>query len=153
MLHREIDGPTIFLFALFFVCLILFHVGLLLGVKAKGLDERPVVYEVSVDKAKVRVEHNTYTSKKEQVKEILKEHSLPIGEAFSIINCESRWKPHALNVNQDGSVDRGLWQINSKYHPDVSNREAFDVVSSTLAAVEIYKERGNWSAWRCGRFN
>ena len=43
--------------------------------------------------------------------------------------------------------DRGCWQISHLYHPEVSDAQAFDSVFSAKKALEIYKGRGNWSAW------
>lgn len=70
-------------------------------------------------------------------------------EAYVIINCESRWNPDNTYNNGDYGIDRGLWQINSKYHPEVSNSCSYDYKCATKEALRIYKERGNWSAWVC----
>lgn len=72
-------------------------------------------------------------------------------EAYNIIQCESRWNDQAINVNaKHKSVDIGLWQINNKFHPDVSVECAADYKCATKEAIRIYKERGNsWDAWVC----
>lgn len=43
-----------------------------------------------------------------------------------IISCESHFDPSAINVNVGGSIDRGLAQINDKWHPEVTDAQAFD---------------------------
>lgn len=55
--------------------------------------------------------------------------------------------------NKNGGNDRGLYQINSKWHPEVSDATAYDPVLATAAAytISIDKETGvgfkNWEAW------
>src|SRR5215470_18395732 len=46
-----------------------------------------------------------------------------------------------------GSYDRGLWQINSYYHGDVSDACAFQVQCNAAAAFIISGKGRNWSAW------
>ncbi len=46
--------------------------------------------------------------------------------ALRVAKCESGLDPRAVNVNALGSTDRGLFQINDKYHPEVTKEEAFD---------------------------
>lgn len=72
-------------------------------------------------------------------------------EAEAIINCESRWNAdaHAVNWDNKKGVDRGLWMINSLFHPEVSNECSYDYKCATKEAIRIYKDRGNWSAWAC----
>jgi hypothetical protein len=54
---------------------------------------------------------------------------------------------HAVYVNTDGSRDRGLWQINDKYHPEVTDEEAFDPYKAAEAAWEISGHGANFGAW------
>jgi hypothetical protein len=46
-----------------------------------------------------------------------------------------------------GSYDRGLWQINSNSHSEVSDACAFQVQCNTAAAFLISSKGRNWSAW------
>ena len=59
------------------------------------------------------------------------EEHLPAGIFPGLIQVESDWNPNAISVNRDSSgnflsFDRGLVQINSVAHPNVSDAEAFD---------------------------
>lgn len=47
-----------------------------------------------------------------------------------------------------GGRDRGLWRINSRWHPEVSDRCALDPVCSTQQAMRISNGGRNWSQWR-----
>lgn len=67
--------------------------------------------------------------------------------------CENRsWNKEATLINRGGElgIDRGLWQINSKFHPEVSNSCAYDYRCSTKEAIRIIKERG-FKEWTCGK--
>lgn len=52
--------------------------------------------------------------------------NVPFDIALRVARCESGLRPQALNVNTTGSRDRGIYQINDKYHPDVTDAQAFD---------------------------
>ena len=68
---------------------------------------------------------------------------------IGIANCESSLNPMAINVNSDGSLDLGLFQINEKWHG--SDRECyFDLECATRKAIEIQRKSG-WNAWVCFR--
>lgn len=47
--------------------------------------------------------------------------------AFALAYAESRYKRSARNVNTDNSVDRGLFQLNSKTFPSLSDEDYFNV--------------------------
>jgi hypothetical protein len=50
--------------------------------------------------------------------------------------------------NTDGSIDRGLCQINSKAHPEVTDDEAYDPVLACVAMRRIYLRAGkSFAAW------
>jgi Lysozyme like domain len=71
--------------------------------------------------------------------------------AAAVAMAESGGNSCAQGSNP-GSVDRGLWQMNSKYNPSGST---FDVMTNARAAVALYKSSGNsfkqWcTAWNGG---
>lgn len=75
-------------------------------------------------------------------------------EAVSIIIAESNGyekrrgpvQPDGTIGNPDGSVDRGLWQINSKAHPDISDADCDDAVKATAHARKMYLAN-RWGSW------
>lgn len=77
-------------------------------------------------------------------------------EALCVAGAESGWRPDAVNVNDDGSRDRGIFQINSRWHPDVPDGEAFNPHANALHAYRLSAGGSDWSAWakltrtRCG---
>lgn len=62
--------------------------------------------------------------------------------AAAIALAESSGDPNSVGHNANGSVDRGLWQINS-VHGSLSTT---NVLANAKAAVKIYNESG-WSPW------
>ena len=71
-------------------------------------------------------------------------------EVELIVNCESRWDPKATHKNRNGSLDAGLWQINS-IHKNLTMAEKMDYKIATKWALEKRLSDGNWSAWYCAR--
>lgn len=76
--------------------------------------------------------------------------------AVSVALAESNGRPAARHVNANGSTDRGLWQINDKAHPEVSDAAAFDPVRASAWARQIFTVRSNsfrpWAAFNNGAY-
>ena len=66
--------------------------------------------------------------------------------AVAVAWAESRGDTKAKGYNSN-SVDRGLWQINSYWHRDVSDSCAFDAACNAKAAVRISSGGSRWSPW------
>lgn len=67
--------------------------------------------------------------------------------AVAIALAESRGDPNAAPTNKDGSKDRGLWQINNRYHKEVSDACAFNPDCAAKAVYRISSGGVNWSQW------
>ncbi len=67
--------------------------------------------------------------------------------AVAVAMAESRCDPAARGVNPGHSIDRGLWQINDYYHPDVSDACAYNAQCNANAAFRISDRGGDWSPW------
>jgi hypothetical protein len=63
--------------------------------------------------------------------------------AAAVAMAESSGRPTAVNRNTDGTIDRGLWQINSIH----GAQSTFDVESNANAAFAISGGGRNWSPW------
>lgn len=73
-----------------------------------------------------------------------------IATATAIVLRESggdakAYRPASQNPN--GGNDRGWWQWNDKWHPDVSDVVAFDPVKSTEVAFTKSEGFTNWRPW------
>lgn len=74
----------------------------------------------------------------------------PATIAIAIAHAESRGVTNAFNPesnNRDGGNDRGLWQINDKFHPEVTDAQAFDPYAAARAAHRISQGGRDWSQW------
>jgi len=72
--------------------------------------------------------------------------------------CESSFNPACGELNNpecinpiNNSFDRGYFQISRKYHPEVSDEDAFNVEKATEQAIRIVNERG-FSEWTCWKY-
>ncbi len=70
-------------------------------------------------------------------------------QAIAVAWAESTGQTDARNVNSDShrSVDRGLWQINSYWHREVSDRCADTPACAAAAAYRISNGGRDWSQW------
>ena len=69
--------------------------------------------------------------------------------AVAVALAESSGNTKAVNHNSDShhSIDRGLWQINSYWHPEVSESCAFDASCNARSAKSISGGGSNWTPW------
>jgi hypothetical protein len=67
--------------------------------------------------------------------------------SVAVALAESSGWTRAVLINTDCRRDRGLWQINSYWHSEVSDAVAFDPVPAARAAFTISSGGGNWSPW------
>ena len=70
--------------------------------------------------------------------------------AVRVARCESNFKNTAINIISSVSIDRGLFQWNSRWHPEVSNKCAFDIECSTRAFCQAVKD-GHLNWWDCSK--
>lgn len=89
-------------------------------------------------------------SVEQQIRQIAKEEVVDPDLCVKVAKCESGLNPKATNTNTDGSIDRGIYQINNKYHPEVSQEQAFDVEFSTRFFCKAFKE-GHLSWWNASK--
>jgi hypothetical protein len=69
------------------------------------------------------------------------EHEAPTAAGIAL--AESGGHPAQVGHNTNGTVDRGLWQINS-VHGALST---LDPIANARAAVKIVKDSHGWSPW------
>jgi Ricin-type beta-trefoil lectin domain/Lysozyme like domain len=66
--------------------------------------------------------------------------------SVAVAEAESAGWTRARLINTDCSVDRGLWQINSYWHGEVSDACAFDPACNAGATHTIWSN-GGWTQW------
>lgn len=69
--------------------------------------------------------------------------------AYAICEAESRGNPDAIGYNTNGSVDRGLMQVNSIHADLVGGNLAslFNPATNIKVAYSLSKHGTDWSAW------
>lgn len=70
--------------------------------------------------------------------------------AVAIAKCESGLNAKAVNINKTGSKDRGLYQWNDYYHPEITDGMAFDPEMATDLFLKAVND-GNISWWNASR--
>jgi len=80
------------------------------------------------------------------IRYVAKEEGVDPDLAVRVADCESKLSPSAENCNTDGSRDRGIFQINNKWHPEIDDATAFDIVLSTRFFCKAFKE-GHLDWW------
>jgi len=78
---------------------------------------------------------------------VAEEHHLNTDRFLKVIRCESNWIPTAKG---DDGNSRGLVQISSIYHPEVSDEEADDP-KYALEFMAKEWDRGHQRQWSCYR--
>ena len=68
-------------------------------------------------------------------------------EADCIITNESGWENWKHNTNSNGTIDTGLWQINSIHKNTISLQNRYDYKKGTAWAINKRLAEGNWNAW------
>lgn len=93
----------------------------------------------------------TEISVEEQIRKIANEANFQWTDYLvRLAKCESRLDPFALNSNGQYGIDRGLFQINNKYHPEVINACAFSIECSTKWTIEMIN-KGQQGQWACDK--
>ncbi|MBA3819984.1 MAG: hypothetical protein H0X17_13905 [Deltaproteobacteria bacterium] len=71
-----------------------------------------------------------------------------IAIAVAVAKAESGFRPTITNtVGNAHGIDRGLWQINSYWHPNVSATCAFSPSCNARAMASISSKGTKWSPW------
>jgi hypothetical protein len=98
------------------------------------------------------VHQETRVETKEEIQaEIVRVFGQDAENALCIAKMESGFRADARNINGNypaGSVDRGVFQLNSHWQSHISDAEAFDAKSNIAQAKRIFDAwGGTWNAW------
>lgn len=67
--------------------------------------------------------------------------------AVAVMSAESGRRPRARNVNVNGTIDRGLFQINDYWHPKLTDKQAYRVRPNIEYAFTLSKRGTDWTPW------
>lgn len=102
---------------------------------------------------KIREKHlpeAKFESIEDTIKRIAKAEGVDPNLALRVAKCESGLNPAIQNENTLGSLDRGLYQWNNRWHPEITDEVAFDVEESTLAFCKAVKA-GHLDWWNASK--
>lgn len=105
-----------------------------------ALGETPKQQE---DKEKAKLVDETV---EQTIIRVAKEECVDPVLAVKVAQCESALNPKAILVNENGTRDRGIYQINDKWHPEVTDEQAFNPEFSAHFFCKAFKN-GNLSWW------
>lgn len=68
--------------------------------------------------------------------------------AVAVAKAESTWNPTAINENTNGSVDYGLFQINSIHNAILARGDWRDPAANAVMAYQVWTDAGSsWRPW------
>jgi len=86
----------------------------------------------------------------QQIRDIASDEGVDPDLTVRVAKCESGLNCSAVGKNTNGTVDRGLFQWNDKWHPEITDECAFNLECSTHAFCKAFKE-GHLSWWDCSK--
>ena len=101
--------------------------------RAQKKDDALSLYRATLSRAAVEWFYAHITENTEISSAILEyadANDIPPSLAFALAYTESRYKPSAVNRNVNGTIDRGLFQLNSASFPRLTEAEFFDPKTS-----------------------
>ena len=107
--------------------------------------------------AKIQTSDSTKAVAMEYIKKYFPEPKVQ-AQVMKIVKCESNFNNLALNKNKNGTVDKGVFQINSIHAKAFQKVTGFDYEvgsndfdANTKYARYIYDTQGHFNAWVCSR--
>ena len=91
-------------------------------------------------------------SKNQIIADYIRTKNWDYSVAIRVAKSENAWNwtksfdCNRVHVNADGSRDRGLFQINDRAHPDLSDDDAFDCFKNTDYSHRMWVTQG-WTPW------
>jgi len=116
--------------------------GILVTIVAFYFGKRAIYDEIKI----VKPEGAKVKTIEQQIREIAISEAVDQNLAVRVAKCESGLDYLAVGKNTNGTTDRGLYQWNDKWHPEITDKCAFDLECSTRAFCKAVND-GNLSWW------
>lgn len=107
--------------------------------KANGLTPDGIVGPLTLAKIQSLLDAKEGSSVVATITSVCESEGVEPELALAVAECEGGMNPHAINKNNNGSIDRGLFQFNNEYHPEITDAMAFDPAQSTKLFCESVK--------------
>lgn len=92
----------------------------------------------------------TQSTMEQIIRMVCREQQVDPDLAVAVAKCESALNPKARNINSPTSIDRGLYQINNFYHPEVTDAQADDPIFATTFFCKAFLN-GNLEWWKASK--
>ncbi len=105
-------------------------------------DDGLILYRQPLSRAAVEWFYYQITGNKNVTQAILSEaekNNIPLSLAFSLAHTESNYKVNASNKNKNGTIDRGLFQLNSNSFPNLTETDFYDPFTSAKYGMSHLK--------------
>lgn len=113
------------------------------------VDTSPVEHQKSLSETPYQA-IEVFNDTEIQIRELARTHNFQWEDyLIRLAKCESSLNPKNVNVNKDGTKDRGVFQINDYWHK-LTDEQAFDVEYATLYTMKLINE-GKQHLWACDR--
>lgn len=93
-----------------------------------------------------KISNSKIETVEQAIRRIAKDQGCDADLAVRVAKCESGLNPVAKNKNDDGSIDRGLYQWNNHWHPEITDSCAYNIECSTRAFCKAFIE-GHLNWW------
>lgn len=143
----------------FYVVLMAFNIGMFAILTADAVTTSgftPFIESVEAKTAEVNFVREELSPKEYLLSEVEKAglDKYKVYQMFADSECgeNPKFDPQARYINYDNraGVDRGMFQLSDKFHPEVSNECAYDLKCNVKEGIRILKEKG-FKEWTCGR--
>jgi hypothetical protein len=114
--------------------------------KTKKSEEKKTNENETIEEKKT----NENETIEEMIRRIARLYKIDEELAVKVAKCESALNPNAINENNNGTIDRGLYQWNNYYHSEITKEIAFDPEKSTIKFCEAVKN-GHLDWWNCSK--
>ena len=94
--------------------------------------------------------YDTETKIKQYIETSFKQAGLDGKKAVKIAYLESGFKVNSKHINSTNSIDRGIFQLNNRWHPEVSDECAYNLQCNVSEAIRIARDSG-WQQWSTNR--
>lgn len=113
--------------------------------------EQPRATESDIICSLNSVDCNEISPVEKEIREIAEQENFQWSDYLvRLAKCESTLNPNARNDNGRYGTDRGVFQINDHYHPEVSTECADNINCATTWTIDMINS-GNQNQWSCDK--
>ena len=109
---------------------------------------RTIVAEYQADEQSAN--YNDSRGVVKTIEDVCNEENFDVDLAIKIAACESYLDEYFIGVNNNGTIDRGIFALNNRYYKDIPNDCAFSAECSARVFIQRVKD-GKINDWLCAK--